>query len=292
MLPLRKRQRENLIIEVSSYSFTALKPGVIMEREALGDSDWSEEGFHELLIPRNSSPSSLGSVGLTFYKVFNGPCIVSSLQAEVQEGSSVSFQISRSRFGAFDKVKFARQTRQALVARGSRGAHMGRGALTSVGMTCAKVEHPGPFIVTSMERSGTAFSSGLVRVGQILHEVEGRSTSVMNLEELDSLLLGRPGSLVHLVLSSHALDVSGNQNYIESQVIFRNQQGNVGMELWKGLHDVFEVLSVQPEVKGPADTARLQAGDVIHAVNDMRSQSPPLSHLLNPMIRPQRPSAE
>ena len=113
---------------------------------------------------------------------------------------------------------------------------------------------------------GTAFSSGLVRVGQILHEVEGRSTSVMDLEELDSLLLGRPGSLVHLVLSSYALDVSSNQNvrlgrsqetaisdliltqYIESQVIFRNQQGNVGMELWKGLDDVFEVLSVQPEV--------------------------------------------
>eukprot|EP00960_Hanusia_phi_P001627 46928-Hanusia_phi.AAC.2 len=266
---------------------------------------------HDRLI---ACPASQGSAkacgklwaGDMIHKV-DGRAVVSLTASEVTAlivgppGSSVCFQISRSGLGPSDKIMFARQTREALIPRGDRETNNGRGALSSVGMTFAKVQHPGPFIVTWMDKAvslrdiasllsrwvqGSAYSSGLVRIGQIVHEVERRSTSLMDVEELDALLLGKPGSHVHMLLSSYVLDLN-ELNCIDPHVLYRSEDGDVGMEFWKGIMDGFEVLAVEPQVssprlcslltpssrdvKGPADLARVRVGDVIHAVRDMRS---------------------
>ena len=51
-----------------------------------------------------------------------------------------------------------------------------------------------PYIVNDIDPSGSAAQDGRVRVGDALLELDGKSTSGLNMEHIIPLVRGKPGS--------------------------------------------------------------------------------------------------
>ncbi|EKX35264.1 hypothetical protein GUITHDRAFT_146576 [Guillardia theta CCMP2712] len=118
---------------------------------------------------------------------------------------------------------------------------------SGIGLMFWKSVHPGPYTISGVTPDGTAASSGLVKAGDLLHAVDAQDVYPLAPEQVTALILGTPGTMVKLVISS------------PSELVAPELPPNQGLEQF--------VLMRDESGKGPASRVNLQVGDYIHAIN-------------------------
>jgi len=138
---------------------------------------------------------------------------------------------------------------------------------TGIGLTFAKASSFGPCVVASLSSGGNAALSGMIQVGDLIHEVGYVNVYSMSPMEVIRALMGKPGSPVFLLTSQ------GSRNYLPQNsgpVLFsvnRDSNGRIGFEFMKTPTGAFEVTRVIPN--SPAANAGFIEGDLIHAINHL-----------------------